>query len=555
LKTPTNRKAYIGGQKSDSALVTMRVLKKMKGGENMISRKVFVVATVSMLVFSLIAVSATSGEATIHIQTLGYEGRDVLKLNVDITGEDSDYFFVEVNPGTINRVSKEINIYKLPIVQLTDTTFKVPKVYLREVGPNDFVAIVPNDVTKLKWNIKDQIKGMNGNDIVTVLVWFKNPGSFNTVNKFGTVTYEFLSGMGAVVDIRVSNVKALSEAADIEFVEANEVRHITLSDSIPLINADDCWTAGYDGTGISICVIDTGIDDGHCDFPPGKIIAWADYVGSGSTPYDDHGHGTHCSSIAAGADSPYGVAPGASLMGAKVCTSGGQCSDSAIIQGIDFGVAQGADVESLSLGGPGDNGTSAIAQECNWAVNQGVVVCVAAGNDGPSCCTIGTPGDAANVITVGASDKSDALADFSSRGPTTDDRTKPDIVAPGVYIYAAAAGTTCSDTGMSGTSMATPHIAGVAALMLDARSTATPLQVKNCMGASAIDKHYAGKDRLWGWGRVDAYAAVQQIISNPNVSPPGDASTFTCTVADCGTCLGTVLVSTLVLLGVVIKRK
>ncbi|MBU7015910.1 MAG: S8 family serine peptidase, partial [Theionarchaea archaeon] len=488
-------------------------------------RKVFVFATLAMLVFSLVAINANPGNAIIHVQTFGYEGRDVLKLNVEIAGEDSDRMYFAVNAGVINKVSKEINIEKLPITE-SNGIYAVPKMYLTEIAPNEYVTVVPNDVTKMKWTIKDQIKGVNGNDIVTVLVWFKEPKAFDKVNKHGVVTYEFLSGMGAVVDIRVSNIKALSEEAQIEFVEADGVRHITLSSSVPLINADDVWSLGYDGTGIKICIIDTGIDANHCDFPSGKIIAWADYVGSGSTPYDDHGHGTHCSSIAAGADSPYGVAPGASLMGAKVCTSGGSCSDSAIISGIDFGVAQGADVESLSLGGSGGDGTSALAQECNWAVSQGVVVVCAAGNDGSSCCTISTPGDATDVITVGASDKSDALASFSSRGPTTDDRIKPDITAPGVSIYAADSGTSCSDVGMSGTSMATPHIAGVAALMLDARGTATPLQVKNCMGAAAIDKGNTGKDCLWGWGRVDAYAAVNQIISNPNVSPPADG--------DCG---------------------
>jgi subtilisin family serine protease len=517
-----------------------------------ISRKVFVLAIVGMLVFSLVAVSAKPGKATIYVQTFGFEGRNVLKLNVEITGEDSDFYTMSVNKGVINKVSKEINVEKLPIIQLTETTFKVPKAYLTEIGPNEFVTVVPNDVTKMKWNIKDQIRSFKGGDIITVLVWFKEPGSFATVNKFGTVTYEFLSGMGAVVDIRVSNIKALSEAAAIEFVEANEIRHITLSQSVPLINADDCWSAGYDGTGISICVIDTGIDPNHCDFPSGKIIAWADYIGSGSSPYDDHGHGTHCSSIAAGEDAPMGVAPGADLMGAKVCNSGGSCPDSAIIQGIDFGVAQGADVESLSLGGPGGDGTSAIAQECNWAVDQGVVVVVAAGNDGSACCTIGTPGDATKVITVAASDKSDGLASFSSRGPTTDDRIKPDITAPGVSINAARAGTSCSDVGMSGTSMATPHIAGVAALMLDARSTATPLQVKNCMGATAIDKGNTNKDCHWGWGRVDAYAAVQQIISNPNVSPPPDGD---CGCECGGVCLGSAFLSALVLLGVAIRRR
>ena len=517
-------------------------------------RKVFVLAAIVMLVFSLVAVSAKPGKATIHVQTYGYEGRDLLKLKVEIAGEDSDSFYIAVNPGVVKKVSKEINIELLPVVQISETTYKVPKAYLTEIASNEYVAVVPNNVAKMKWCIRDKVKGMNGNDIVSVLVWFKEAGSFGAIRKHGTVTYEFLSGMGAAVDIRVSNIKALSEEGTIEFVEEDGISHITLSSSVPLINADDVWAMGYDGTGVKVCIIDTGVDPNHCDFPSGKIVGWADFIGSGSSPYDDHGHGTHVASTAVGEDAPLGVAPGADLMAAKVCNSGGSCPDSAIIQGVDWGVAQGADVESLSIGGPGGDGTSAIAQECNWAVSQGVVVTVAAGNSGSGCCTIETPGDATNVITVGASDKSDALASFSSRGPTTDGRVKPDIVAPGVSIYAAARGTSCSDTGMSGTSMATPHAAGVAALMLDARGTATPLQVKNCMGATAIDKGNTGKDCLWGWGRVDAYAAVNQIISNPNVSPPGDASDCGCT-CNGGTCLGTAFLSALVFLGVAIRRR
>ncbi|MGD2250652.1 MAG: hypothetical protein PVF58_19830, partial [Candidatus Methanofastidiosia archaeon] len=91
-----------------------------------INRKAFVLATVAMLVFSLVAVSAQSGKATIHVQTFGYEGRDLLKLNVDITGEDSDFLVVSVSTGVLNRITKEINIEKLPIIQVSDTTFKVP---------------------------------------------------------------------------------------------------------------------------------------------------------------------------------------------------------------------------------------------------------------------------------------------------------------------------------------------------------------------------------------------------------------------------------------------
>jgi serine protease AprX len=237
-------------------------------------------------------------------------------------------------------------------------------------------------------------------------------------------------------------------------------------------------------------------------------------------------------------------------MGAKVLNSAGSGTTTAIINGIDWGVYNGADVESLSLGGTGGDGTSALAQECNWAVSQGVVVVVAAGNSG-ACCTINTPGDARDVITVAACDKNGALASFSSRGPTTDGRTKPDVCSIGVSVYAADAGTACSDVAMSGTSMATPVVAGVSALMLDARGTATPLQVKNVLGYTAIDKGNPGKDALYGWGCVDALAAVNQIISNPNVTPPGDASDIGCT---CG-CLGTVMVSILVLLGVAIRQR
>ncbi|KYK33281.1 MAG: hypothetical protein AYK19_14135 [Theionarchaea archaeon DG-70-1] len=268
------------------------------------------------------------------------------------------------------------------------------------------------------------------------------------------------------------------------------------------------------------------------------------------SPYDDHGHGTHCASIAAGEDSPKGVAPKASLLGCKALNSTGAGKETDIIAGIYWAVENGADIISMSLGGPGGDGTSALAQQADWAVDQGVVVVCVVGSEG-ACCTIGTPGDAFKVITVTASDKSDALASFSSRGPTTDGRVKPDITAPGVSISAARAGTSCSDITMSGTSMAAPHIAGVAALMLQAKPSATPLQVKNCLGKTAVDKYNTGKDCLWGWGRVDAYAAVNQIKSNPNVSPPGNASDCGCT---CG-CLGTVFVCAIVFLGAAAKQK
>ncbi|MBU6998242.1 MAG: S8 family serine peptidase [Theionarchaea archaeon] len=512
-------------------------------------RKVVVYTVISILLLSVLSVNAQSHTIIIHVQTFGYEGRDLVKMKGEIVNEDSHYFEITCSPGVLARISKEINIEKLPVVQVTDTTYRVPKDYLTEIGPAEYVALVPNDVARIKWNLKDKIKGMPPEREVTILVMCRDGLSVN-LETYGTVTHRFMSGKGASLQIPVAHIRPLSEDPGVLFLEDDFEVHMCLSQSIPLINADDCWSAGYDGTGTKICIIDTGIDPNHCDFPSGKIVAWADFVNSQGTPYDDNGHGTHCASIAAGEYAPKGVAPGASLMGCKVLTSAGSGSESTIIAGIDWAVNNGADIISMSLGGAGGDGTSALAQESDWAVDQGVVVATVVGGEG-ACCTVGTPGDARKVITVTASDKSDALASFNSRGPTTDGRIKPDIAAPGVSISAADAGTSCSDVAMSGSSMAAPHIAGVAALMLDARGTATPLQIKNCLGATAIDKGNTNKDCLWGWGRVDAYAAVIQVINNPNVSPPPDGD---CGCSCDGSCLGTALLLLLLGLGTAIRR-
>ncbi|MBU7013962.1 MAG: S8 family serine peptidase [Theionarchaea archaeon] len=513
------------------------------------NRKVVVCVVIGILLFSALSANAQSHTVTIHVQTFGYEGRDLVEVKGEIVNEDSHYFEIAYNPGVLTRISKEINIEKLPLVQVTDTIYKVPKEHLTEIGPTEYVAVVPNDVARIKWNLKDKIKGLPPGREVTILVLCRE-GTPVGLEKYGTVTHQFMSGRGASMQVPVANIGPLAEDPGVLFLEDDLEVHACLAQSVPLINADDCWSVGYNGAGIKICIIDTGIDPNHCDFPSGKIVAWIDYINSQTTPYDDNGHGTHCASIAAGEYTAKGVAPGASLMGCKVLTSAGSGSESTIISGIDWAVNNGADIINLSLGGAGGDGTSALAQESNWAVDQGVVVIAVVGGDG-ACCTVGTPGDAEKVITVTASDKSDALASFNSRGPTTDGRFKPDIAAPGVSIYAADAGTACNDVAMSGSSMAAPHIAGVAALMLDARGTATPLQIKNCLGATAIDKGNVNKDCLWGWGRVDAYAAVAQVISNPNVSPPANGD---CGCSCGGSCLGTVLLLMLLGLGTALRK-
>ncbi|MBS7607601.1 S8 family serine peptidase [Candidatus Bathyarchaeota archaeon] len=278
----------------------------------------------------------------------------------------------------------------------------------------------------------------------------------------------------------------------------------------------------YSKDDIVIAIIDTGIDPNHVDLDGGKIIGWKDFVNGKTTPYDDNGHGTHCASIAAGTgegNSAYkGVAPGAALVGVKVLDASGSGTLSRVADGINWAVANkdiyGIEILSLSLGtSTSSDGTDTVSMACNNAVDQGLVVVVAAGNNGPKTYTVGSPGAAEKVITVGSiadvGHKGFFLNSWSSRGPTADGRIKPDVCAPGYLIMAAKAGTTSSYVEYSGTSMATPFVAGTVALMLDANPSLTPTQIKSIIATTSIDFGPSGKDIDYGWGRLDAYEAIK----------------------------------------------
>jgi serine protease AprX len=279
----------------------------------------------------------------------------------------------------------------------------------------------------------------------------------------------------------------------------------------------------YSAADVVAAVLDTGIDPTHVDLDGGKIIAWRDEITPATTtPYDDHGHGTHIAATIAGTgegNSAYkGVAPAAALVGVKVLNASGSGSDAQVIAGINWVVTNrvtyGIEIVNMSLGGEGcSNGTDALSAAVNAAAAAGLVVVVAAGNSGPSSCTISSPAAAALAITVGAIVDPSAggfyHAWFSSRGPTLDGRVKPDVVAPGALITSAASGTTNGYSTKNGTSMASPFVAGVAALMLDASSSLTPAQVKSKLMSTAVDWGAAGADNDYGAGRVDAYAALQ----------------------------------------------
>jgi len=299
------------------------------------------------------------------------------------------------------------------------------------------------------------------------------------------------------------------------------------------------------GSGVGICVVDTGVDPGHEQLA-GKVAGFTDFINGRSTPYDDHGHGTHVSSIAAGrggvagsaAARFQGVAPGATIYAAKVLDALGQGTESDVIAGIEWcsdpargSGGPGVQVISMSLGSESaSDGGDALSRAADAAVAAGKHTVVAAGNAGDGAASIGSPGAAAGVVTVGAAAEWSApatapnhsdgiyLAPFSSRGPTLDGRLKPDILAPGVSITAAQAGSSSGYVTWSGTSMATPFVAGTLALALQHDRTLSPATAKGLLAASALDRGAVGPDNDWGAGLLDAFGFVSAVRGS--VSPP-----------------------------------
>lgn len=295
-----------------------------------------------------------------------------------------------------------------------------------------------------------------------------------------------------------------------------------------------------DGSGIKIAILDTGIDWTHPDFffPNGtsKIVYNVSMVPD-EDPYDYYGHGTHVAGIAAGTGLASngkfrGVAPGALIMNIKVINREGYGLTSWIIAGIEEAVANGADVINLSLGGGlNGDGSDPLSKAVDWAVREGVVVVTSAGNDGPDYSTLGSPAVSTLAITVGAVDKNGELADFSSRGPTGDVRVKPDVLAPGVDIIAPLAKNSVIEKALgsskiegvggdyialSGTSMSAPHVAGVAALILQVRPDLSALDVKNLIVSTAdpLDNDIFS----YGLGMVNAVDAINASLLFKNVS-------------------------------------
>ncbi|MBC2699092.1 MAG: S8 family serine peptidase [ANME-2 cluster archaeon] len=293
------------------------------------------------------------------------------------------------------------------------------------------------------------------------------------------------------------------------------------------INAPRVWDLIYNGTningtGVNVSIIDTGINYNHPDLESNYIGGY-DFVNDDDEPMDDNWHGTHVAGTVAGTGvggKKTGVAPGSNIFGVKVLNESGSGSYSDLIDGVQWSIDNGADIVSLSLGGPND---SSMTTMINNIIDAGVLPVIAAGNDGPGVSTIKCPGDEFNATTVGSTDSSDTIAPYSSRGPVTwigDKYIKPDVTAPGVKIKS-----TSYHGGYyikSGTSMATPHVSGAAALILQAFPDMTPLEVRQLLEDTAVDLGDAGKDNTYGSGRIDVLKAISiqpPAVSNVSINP------------------------------------
>ena len=333
----------------------------------------------------------------------------------------------------------------------------------------------------------------------------------------------------AEVDLdRVVRVADGARTAATPFPDAGAGDWGLAATSVPAV-----WsTYGLRGAGVTVGTIDTGVTAENPDLV-GKIAAWRDFVGSSPIPRDENGHGTHTAGTIVGGSAggaPIGVAPQARLVVARAMDATGAGSSSALMAAAEWmsdpdgnpATADQPAVINNSWSAPGANDTWFRPMVRRW-VELGIVPVFAAGNTGPGSGSVGSPASYPESLAVGAIDQDGSVGSFSGRGPVIwqdQDGTgpaggtllvKPDIAAPGVGIVSTV-GT--GYLAYSGTSMATPHVAGVAALLSQAAPALGAQEIVDTLKGTAADLGAPGPDSATGTGRLDALRAVQAVMGS-----------------------------------------
>ncbi|MFC2107048.1 S8 family serine peptidase [Bacteroidota bacterium] len=370
-------------------------------------------------------------------------------------------------------------------------------------------------------------------------------------------------------------INELSLQGNIDRIDHDEVRYLLIGEQIatpaqPLqtpgakeitpnvikVNAPDVWNLGYTGQGVVVAVLDVGVNYNHSDLED-HMWESVDYPNHGydfayndNDPMDNHGHGTHCAGTVAGdgtAGSQTGMAPDAAIMAVKILNDNGGGQESHSWAGFEFAVDNGADVISFSVGWPHsyNPARSSWRNTLDNTLAAGVVAAIAAGNEGGNINNpddVRTPGDCpppwlnpdqtllggiSACVCVGATDNNDNIAYFSSRGPSSWEvispfndypfnpemgLLRPDVSAPGVNIKSCNAFNVNGYTFMDGTSMATPGVAGVMALLISKVPGLTPQAIDIALETTSVDLGAVGKDNVFGAGRIDALQAFNDLV-------------------------------------------
>jgi subtilisin family serine protease len=387
-----------------------------------------------------------------------------------------------------------------------------------EVIPDDVAALVPDVLDPALFDVAGLVE-MGYDDASTDELPLIVRGERGVALRRSATRLESLAAAAVVLD--KDDAPALGDdlSQETRIWLDRKVEGAALDHYLTQVRAPAAWGTGLDGSGVRVAVLDTGVDDAHPALA-GRVDAHRNFTDSG-TPADRHGHGTHVASLVAGSGAGsdgarQGIAAGADLISGKVLGDDNQGRMSWVIAGMEWAAAQGADVVNLSLGAPPTPTDDPMVQALDrLTAETGALFVVAAGNlgsFGDDPYTIATPGSAASALTVGAVTPTDLLATFSSQGPTlSGDRVKPDVVAPGVDILGARAGAQ-DYVPMSGSSQATPIVAGAAALLRQRHPNWSWRRIKaTIVGTADLPPFHTA----WtsGGGRLDLEQAAHQDLT------------------------------------------
>lgn len=332
----------------------------------------------------------------------------------------------------------------------------------------------------------------------------------NIESKYGV---KFVSGTisGKIYVLNISEESSLDDLkTDYSTVIETDIPVKIASDMIDWgvsrIGADKVWNQST-GSGVKIAIIDTGVQRDHPDLR-NNIIQGYDFVNDDNDPTDDNGHGTHVAGIASATlnqSGTVGASYNAQIMPIKVLNNQGYGYLSDVAKGIYFAADNGARIINMSLGSSSDSIT--LKNAVTYAANKGVLLVAAAGNNSGGPCLY--PAAYSSVICVVATDGKNQLASFSNMGG--------ELAAPGVSNYSTFLGS--SYRYLSGTSMASPHVAGAAAIIMSKCPTCTTSEIRNILRDTAIDLGDTGKDILFGYGLIDLVSAMNYLSPNENIIP------------------------------------